>query len=188
MPPLKTINSDLSFTPKTPVDVLNDSHCIIKRCHHFFYLCPNLFPVPPPPQELQCLLQILLKPKPPSIYLHPRFHRRTLLSEAASLAVLLWGSGPVNLKLWPPILTQHHWGACYNADAWMLHRVVLVVKNLPANARDIKDVGSIPGLGRSPGGEHGNPLWYSCLENPMDRGAWQATAHGVTKSRTWLSN
>ena len=44
-----------------------------------------------------------------------------------------------------------------------------MVKNLPANARDIRDVGSIPGLGRSPGGRHGNPLQYSCLENPMDR-------------------
>ena len=50
------------------------------------------------------------------------------------------------------------------------------------------DLGSIPGLGRSPGGGHGNPLQYSCLENPMDRGAWQAAVHGVTKSRTRLSN
>ena len=49
------------------------------------------------------------------------------------------------------------------------------------------DLGSIPGLGVSPGGGHGNPLQYSCLENPMDRGAWQATAHGVTKSQTQLS-
>ena len=50
------------------------------------------------------------------------------------------------------------------------------------------DPGSFPGLGRSPGKEKGNPLQYSCLENPMDRGAWQATVHGVAKSRTWLSN
>ena len=62
----------------------------------------------------------------------------------------------------------------------------LVVKNLPANAED-GDVGSITGLGRSPGGEHSNPLQYSCLENPMDRGAWQATVLGITKSRTGLS-
>ena len=48
------------------------------------------------------------------------------------------------------------------------------------------DLGSIPGLGRSPGGGHGNPLQYSSLENPMDRGAWQATAHGVAKSQTRL--
>ena len=57
------------------------------------------------------------------------------------------------------------WG-CYGAS-----QMVLVVKNLPANAGDIRDVGFISGLGRSPGGEHGNPLQYSCLENPMDRKA-----------------
>ena len=62
-----------------------------------------------------------------------------------------------------------------------------MVKNLPANAgnsRDVGDVVSIPGLGRSLGGGNGNPLQYSCLENPMDRGAWQATVHGVTESDT----
>ena len=53
-----------------------------------------------------------------------------------------------------------------------------MVKNMPANAGDTTDVGSIPGLGRSPGGRHGNPLQSSCLENPMDRGAWWATVHG----------
>ena len=53
-----------------------------------------------------------------------------------------------------------------------------MVKNLPCNARD---AGSIPGSGRSPGEGHGNPLQYSCLENPMDRGPWKATVHGVTK-------
>ena len=54
-----------------------------------------------------------------------------------------------------------------------------VIKNPPANARD---VGSIPGLERSPGGGHGNPLQYSCLENPLDEGTWEATVHWVTKS------
>ena len=63
-------------------------------------------------------------------------------------------------------------------------QVVLVVKNPPANAGD---AGSIPGLGRSPGGRHGNLLQYSFLENPMDRGAWQATVHRVTKSQTRLN-
>ena len=63
-------------------------------------------------------------------------------------------------------------------------QVALVVKNLPANAGDTRDMGSTPGLGRSPGGGHDNPLWYSCLENPMDRGAWRATVHRVTKSWT----
>ena len=60
----------------------------------------------------------------------------------------------------------------------------LVAKNLPGNAGDIKDMGLIPGLGRSPEGGHGNPLHYSCLENPMDKGFWQATVHGVAKSQT----
>ena len=58
------------------------------------------------------------------------------------------------------------------------------VKNPPANSGDARDAVSIPGLGRSPGGGHGNPLQYSCLGNPMDRGVWQATAHGVTVSDT----
>ena len=54
------------------------------------------------------------------------------------------------------------------------------VKNPPASAGDAGEVGSIPGLGRSPGEGNGNPLQYSCLGNPMDRGEWQATVHGVT--------
>ena len=59
-----------------------------------------------------------------------------------------------------------------------------MVKNLPASAGDRRDMGSIPGLGRSLGGGHGNPLQHSCLENPMDRRAWQSTVHGVPKSGT----
>ena len=66
----------------------------------------------------------------------------------------------------------------------MASQVALVVKNPPGSVGDIRDVDSIPGLGRSPGGGHGNPFQYSCLENPMNRGAWQATVHGVTKSQT----
>ena len=69
--------------------------------------------------------------------------------------------------------------------SWM-SRIVLVVKNPPANAGDVKDVGSISGLGRSPGGGSGNPLQYSCLENPMARGAWWATVHMVEKNQTKL--
>ena len=61
-------------------------------------------------------------------------------------------------------------------------QVVVVVKNLPASAGDIRDLGLIPGLGRSPGGGNGNPLQYSCLENPMDRGAWWVTLDRVTKN------
>jgi len=60
-----------------------------------------------------------------------------------------------------------------------------VLKNLPTNAGDTS---LIPGSGRSPGGGNGNPLQYSCLENPMDRGGWWAIVHGVTKSWTRLSN
>jgi len=62
----------------------------------------------------------------------------------------------------------------------------LLVKKMPTSVGDRRDVGLIPGLGRSPGGGHGNPLQYSCLENSMDRGAWQATVHRVRKSRTGL--
>ena len=61
--------------------------------------------------------------------------------------------------------------------------VAQTVKSLP-----VGDLGSIPGLGRSPGEGNGNPLQYSCLQNPMDRRAWQATVNGVTKSRTCLSD
>ena len=60
-------------------------------------------------------------------------------------------------------------------------QVALVVKNPPASAGKVRDSGSILGSGRSPGGGHGNPLQCSCLENPMDRGAWQATVHRVAK-------
>ena len=63
-----------------------------------------------------------------------------------------------------------------------------MVKNPPAKAGDARDVGSIPGSGRSPGEGNGNSLQCSCLEIPMDRGAWRATGYGVAKSRTLLSN
>ena len=73
---------------------------------------------------------------------------------------------------------------CMYFSVWA-SQVVLVVKNPPANAEDLSDAGSIPRLGRSPAAAHGNPLQYSCLENPLDRGAWQAEVYGVTKSWTW---
>ena len=69
-----------------------------------------------------------------------------------------------------------------------VYQVALVVKNPPANAGNIKDPGSIPGVGRSPGGGHGNPPQYSCLESPMDRAAWWAMVHGVTMSQTRLGD
>ena len=62
----------------------------------------------------------------------------------------------------------------------------IVVKNLNANAGDAGNKGLIPGAGKSPGGGHGSPLQYSCLENPIDRGVWQAIVHGVAKSQTQL--
>ena len=65
-------------------------------------------------------------------------------------------------------------------------QVVLMVKNLPANEGDVRDLGSVPELGRSPGEGHGNPLQYSCLENPTGRRAWQAVVHWVLESWTWL--
>ena len=61
-----------------------------------------------------------------------------------------------------------------------------LVNKLPANVGNTRDMGSIPGLGRSPGGGHGNPLQYSCLESPMDREAWKAMVHGIKKSWTQL--
>ena len=64
--------------------------------------------------------------------------------------------------------------------------MVLVVKNMPANAEDLREVGLIPGLGRSAGAGHGNPHQYSCLKNPKDRGVWQAMVHKVAKSQTQL--
>ena len=74
-------------------------------------------------------------------------------------------------------------------DVWLPYTEIRVgsilggpaVKNLPVNAEDIRDMGSIPGSGRSPGEGYGNPLKYSCLKNSMDRGAWQATVHGGHK-------
>ena len=66
--------------------------------------------------------------------------------------------------------------------------MALVVKNPLANTGDARDMGSIPGLRRSSGIGHGNPFRYSCLENPMNRGAWWTTVHGVTKSQTLLKD
>ena len=67
-----------------------------------------------------------------------------------------------------------------------LSQVVLVVKNPPTHAGDVRDASSIPGSGRSPGSGHSNPLQYSCLEKPMDKGIWWAIAHRVTKSLTQM--
>ena len=76
---------------------------------------------------------------------------------------------------------QSGWGKTTALWAWWLKP-----KEAACNAGDTGDAGSIPGLGGDPGGGHGNPLQYSCLENPMDRGAWRATVHRVSESWTWL--
>ena len=75
-----------------------------------------------------------------------------------------------------------------HAFLWVCMQVISVVRNPPAMVGDTRDTGSTPGSGRSPRGGNGNPLQYSCLENPMDRGAWWATVHGATKSRTGRSH
>ena len=71
-------------------------------------------------------------------------------------------------------------------NAWAASQVTPVVTTLSASAGHIRDAGLIPGSGRSPGGGDGNALQYFCLENPMDRGVWWATVHGVAQSQTWL--
>ena len=67
---------------------------------------------------------------------------------------------------------------------YIISQVVLVIKNPPAYAGDVRDMGSIPGSGICPEGAHGDPLQYSCLKNPMDSGVWWATVHGVAKKQT----
>ena len=88
----------------------------------------------------------------------------------------LHGKSFQHKRIWEVI--QRHWGFPSGE----------VVKNPPANAGDTGDLGLIPGSGRSPEAGNGNPLQYSSLENPMDRGAWWAIVHRITKSRTWLGN
>ena len=89
--------------------------------------------------------------------------------------------GKKKIQKVPKSKTWNYLNSIYLVSA-MISKVVLVVKKLPANAGGIRDIGLIPGLGKSLGGGHGNPLQYSCLENPMDRGAWWAIVHGVRKS------
>ena len=79
---------------------------------------------------------------------------------------------------------EHRLDSCGAQGLAGSSQIAPVVKNLSVNAGDIRDAGSIPGSGRLPGGGHGNPFQYSCLENPMDRGAWQTAVHRITHSRT----
>ena len=90
--------------------------------------------------------------------------------------------GALILKLSPAMRTQLKFGAIKSRRQAL--QVALVVKNPPANTGDVRGTGSIPGLQRSPGGGLDNPFQYSCLENPMDRRAWQATIHRVAELDT----
>ena len=81
-------------------------------------------------------------------------------------------------------MVQLLWEAGWQFLIRLNTELMLMIKNPPPNAGDLRDTGSIPGSGRSPGERNGNPLQYSCLENPMDGGAWWAIIHGVAKSRT----
>ena len=92
----------------------------------------------------------------------------------------------VRMFLWVYLQMESETRVCVHVVYLRGGKWWLVVKSLPANAGDIRHVGSIRGLGRSSGGGPGNSLQYSWQENPIDRGAWQATAHGVTKSWTRL--
>ena len=89
---------------------------------------------------------------------------------------------PVSLSMYEEKFHEDEGGSLIGAS-----QAVQLVKNLPASAVDIRDVGLIPGSGRSPGEGNSNPPQYSCLENPMDRGAWWAIVRGVTNSRMRLS-
>ena len=80
------------------------------------------------------------------------------------------------------------WKTWYIYKKWCITHPAPVLKNLSVSVEDARDVDSIPGSGRWPGGGHGNPFQHSCLEDPMDRGAWWATVHRVTKSWTWLKH
>ena len=89
-----------------------------------------------------------------------------------------WIDEPGRLQSMGLQRVRHDWSdlACIYTHVWAF-QVALVVKNSPANAGDIRNQGSIPQSARSPGGGHSNPLQYSCLEKPVDRGAWQAAVH-----------
>ena len=103
----------------------------------------------------------------------------TLLNIVISRSNHVVTNGLISLFFYGWVIFQ--WGIFH----WV-SQVVLLIKNLPANARDLRDTGSIPGSGRSSRERNGNPVQYSCLENPMDRGSWQAIVHRVEKSGTWL--
>ena len=90
-------------------------------------------------------------------------------------------SAPARMAIIKKPTNNKCWRGC-GEKGTLLHRCGTSGKEPPAGAGDARDMGSIPGSGRSPGGGNGNPLQYSCLESPMDRGSWQVTVRGVAKS------
>ena len=140
----------------------------------------NGMPFPPPrhlpnPESNLCLLQFL--------------HCRQILYHWVTWKDLIMYVHSANTTIYIinliPLIPKYYHDATWASTTWA-SQVVLVVNNPPANAGDIRDMGSIPGSGRSPGGRHGNPLQYSYLENPRDRGAWTATVQRIMQSRAWL--
>ena len=113
-----------------------------------------------------------------------------LLHARRSFSKMLLFSGPIQLLL--PVFASYLLLNTFlpffspNSMFDWVSQVTVVVKNPPAIAGDVRDTGSLPGSRRSPGGGHGNPLQYSCLENPLEREAWWVTVHRVTKSQTRL--
>ena len=105
-----------------------------------------------------------------------------LISYGDTLTDTLWNNVIYQLPGHPSAQSRWHIKVAIRVFS-RASQAVLVVKNQPASAVDIKDLGLIPGLRRSPGGGHGNSFKYSCLENPMDKGSWQAVVHGATKVR-----
>ena len=131
-------------------------------------------------------------------HMYANTHTQNTLQKLASET---WKVTRISIQPHSPSLKGGEWGLCeplkakgleqgckQRANIYLLRasQVVWVVKNLPVNAGDIKDAGLIPRLERSPRRGNGNPLQYSCLENPVDRGVWWVSVHRVAKGQTWL--
>ena len=148
------------------------------------------------------ILEIFVSPHQQWTAQHPKCpvpHLDSVRISASHTRCWLWTGAsqlPPLKRMWPDQGLQrqgHRWSAYLLPNSLRICCVSSIYfQGFPGGAsdkepaEDIRDLHSIPGLGRSPGGGHGNPFWHSFLENPMDRGAWQATVHRVTNSRTQL--
>ena len=145
----------------------------------YSYMSLSATPIPPSRSSRSTELSSLCCPA--------ASHQPSILHMAVHAALPIW---PTLLSPTPPCSLVH--SLCLRLCSCPANRFIsglprwLSSKEAPCHAGAARDVGSIPGLGRSPGGGNGNSLQYSCLENSMDRGAWQATVHGVAKSQTQL--